>query len=284
MWPPPDIEYAYVDESVALVQGDCMEILPQLQAESIDLVLTDPPFGLNYNTLRDMASRREAIFQGTTNGAPRPIQGDSRADFEQGMKEWFPAFKRVLKRGGCCCCCCCGGGGPQPIFAEMTLAMDACMEFLQAVVWAKPGLGMGLRYRRSYEFMLIAKKAGAALRWNNTSKDVSNVVDFRKIIPAAHQHPTAKPETLMSHFIQLHSFPDDIVLDPFAGHGPTLRAAKDLGRKAIGIELDEDHIPAIVQRLQQETLAFGTTAAPRQEAPKRGTYHLQLHPPARSRG
>ena len=258
----------YSDDYCTIYHGDCMEIVADMVPASVDLVLSDPPYGLNYNT-DDLAVRREVVFGGEQvrydhNGASREengLAGDSREDFERGMQEWFPAFKRILKAGSCCCCCCCGGGGPQPIFAEMTLAMDACMEFLQAVVWVKPGMGMGLRYRRNYEFMLVAKKPGAALRWNDDSKAVGNIVDYRKIIPAAHQHPTAKPETLMSHFIQLHSFSGDLVVDPFMGKGTTLRAAKNLGRRAIGIDVDEQHCEDAATRLSQEVFDFQEAAS-----------------------
>ena len=181
----------------ALYCGDWLEFTKALPDASVDLILTDPPYGLNYNQ-DDMASRWEAIFEGRASGPPRPISGDGRQDFLQGLEVWFKEFRRILKPGCCCCCCCCcgGGGGPQPIFAEMTLAMDRDLEFVNAVVWAKPGLCMGLRYRRSYEFMLVAKRPGAPMRWNAeyANRRASNVVTFPKILPTKKQHPTQKPE------------------------------------------------------------------------------------------
>ena len=58
----------------------------------------------------------------------------------------------------------------------------------------------------------------------------------------------------METFIRLHSSPGDLVLDPFMGHGPTLEAARRLGRRAIGIELSSEYCQAAVRRLQQATL------------------------------
>ena len=249
----------YQTQLGTLYHGDWMEGTQKIENESVDLVLTDPPYGLNYNQ-NDMASCWEAIFKGKESGPPRPIQGDDRADFVQGLDVWFKEFRRLLNSGSCCCCCCCGGGGPKPIFAEMALAMDRDLEFLQAVVWVKPGLGMGLRYRRSYEFMLIAKKPGAALRWNEdyANKRASNVVDFPKILPSVHQHPTQKPEALISHFLMLHSFEGDMVLEPFAGSGTTCVVAERLNRRWVAFETDEQFCEMAAQRIDTEAkqLAF----------------------------
>ena len=69
-------------------------------------------------------------------------------------------------------------------------------------------------------------------------------------------HPTQKPIGLMSHLIQLMSNEGDLILDPFMGSGTTLEAAKQNGRKSIGIELDERYCEAAALRLSQETLPF----------------------------
>jgi len=216
-------------------QGDCLDLMASLPGESIDLVLTDPPYGLNYNN-GDLASVWEEALGHGPAGPARPIAGDGRDDWVQNLPLWMEQFARVLVKGGCCCCCCCGGG-PSPIFAEMTLAMDAAMQFKQAIVWDKGGLGMGWHYRRSYEFMLVAQKPGAACKWYGDNRQ-SNVVRIPKIIPSAVQHPTEKPVRLMEQFILLHSRPGDLILEPFAGSGSTLEAAERLGRRWIAAEID----------------------------------------------
>ena len=67
-------------------------------------------------------------------------------------------------------------------------------------------------------------------------------------------HPTQKPEALMAHLIETMSRPGDLILDPFAGTGTTLHVARQLGRRAIGVELDETYCKAIARRLEQGTL------------------------------
>ena len=68
-------------------------------------------------------------------------------------------------------------------------------------------------------------------------------------------HPTQKPVTLMKRIIEDH-FPTGVIVDPFMGSGTTLRAAKDLGRRAVGIEIEERYCEAAVARLAQEVLAL----------------------------
>jgi len=69
-------------------------------------------------------------------------------------------------------------------------------------------------------------------------------------------HPTQKPLKLFSYLVQTYSNPEQTILDPFMGSGTTLRAAKDLNRKCIGIELEEKYCEIAVKRLQQEVMAF----------------------------
>jgi len=251
----------YADEWVTLYHGDCREILPTLDDGAIDLIFTDPPYGHRQND-GDLAHRREAALGVLPSGAPpppgRPIANDgAEAD---GLVRWFFAEAQRLLRPGCCCCCCCGGGGgPDPQFARWGLWLDEALGFKQAIVWDKGGLGMGWHYRRSYEFVLVGEKPGAACNWHGDNS-VSNVLRINGIKPSAHDHPTPKPVALPGRFIDLHSAPGELVLDPFAGGGTTLRAAKDRGRRAIGVEVDERWCELAAGRLAQDVLDLEAAA------------------------
>ena len=254
---PPEIPIYYEDGSVVLIHADCRDILPLLP--KVNLVLTDPPYGHNNND-GDMISNREAIFGGGKRplGEARPIANDGKEANEL-YRFMLKCANDLLKPGCCCCCCCCGGGGPDPQFARWTTWMDEAIGFKMAVVWDKGRMGMGHHYRRSYELILVGMKDGAACHWFDDSKKIENIIrpgdyGIRKIIPSADQHPTEKPVELAAHFIRLHSKFDDLILDPFCGSGTTLVAAKQLGRKAIGVEISEAYCKIAVERLKQEIL------------------------------
>ena len=116
------------------------------------------------------------------------------------------------------------------------------LQFDMAVVWDKGGLGMGWRYRRNYEFVMVAHRRGGKLKWETESKgkDTANVVRINGIKPKATDHPTPKPVALVEHFLRLHTKPRDLVLDPFAGGGTTGVACANLGREFLGFELTEE--------------------------------------------
>lgn len=237
----------YQDEAVTLYCADCRDILPHLP--KVELICTDPPYGINYSN-NGLAHHWEEVFGGDkTKIKPRPILNDGEEALAL-FEFLLITAKEKLVKGGCCCCCC-GGGGPKPMFAEWTLMMDKYIGFKQAVVWDKGGLGMGIHYRRNYEFILIAQNGEPAHCWNG-GNTTPNIWRIGRIIPREHQHPTEKPVELMAKIIRLHSNMGDTVLDPFAGHGATLIASKILGRKAIGIEIDEKCCEISAKRLQQE--------------------------------
>ena len=226
-----------------IITGDCLEVLKALPDESVDIIWTDPPYGNNNNNNGDLILRREAAL-GRGDYTPvvddRPILNDDEENWERVVTGMLDEAARVLKRAACCCCCCCGGGGPKVMFARVADWIDTRLQFDQAVVWDKGGLGMGWRYRRNYEFVMVSHRRGGKLKWETSEKGrvTANVVRINKIIPRADQHPTPKPIELIEHFLRLHGKPGDVVLDPFCGSGPTCIAAKRLGMNFIGIELD----------------------------------------------
>lgn len=249
----------YQDDFVQIFLGDCRDILPTL--EPVDMIFTDPPYGHNNNNNGDLIHNWEkALGISKEQQEDRKIANDG-IEANELVKWFFGQTKRLLRLGGCCCCCCCGGGGggPDPQFARWSLWLDEVLDFKQMIVWDKGPMGMGWHYRRSYETILVAQKPGAACKWYDETGKIENIIrpgykGIGKIIPTKEDHPTPKPLELISHFIQLHSLAGEIILDPFCGNGPTLRAAKDLGRKAIGIEIDERWCETAAKRMAQEVL------------------------------
>ena len=242
-----------------LYRGDSREVVPALADGCADMILTDPPYGHNNNN-GDLIHRWEAALgrlpSGEASPQGRPIANDGPEAND--LARWmFAQSPRLLAAGGCCCCCCCcGGGGPDPQFARWSLWLDEHLEFKQMVVWDKGPMGMGWHYRRSYETVLVGMKPGAACRWYAETSDIENIVrpnayGIRKIIPGADDHPTPKPTALAAHFVRLHSDRGHVVLDPFMGHGWVGEAAVTLGRRFIGIEVDESYFKVACRRIER---------------------------------
>ncbi|MHB1023361.1 MAG: DNA-methyltransferase [Acidobacteriaceae bacterium] len=241
--------------NATLYHGDCREVLPTLDDQSVDIIWTDPPYGHNNNN-GDLIHRREAALGHLPLGEDfpqgRPILNDGMDDMKSVVDFMLVQAVRILNKNSCCCCCC-GGGGPSPTFAWLANRMDEKgMQFFHAVVWDKMGLGMGWRYRRNYEMVMIAHRKGGKLKWETKRKDAitGNVVRIPRIIPSKEDHPTPKPIELVEHFLALHGKPGDVVLDPFMGRSPAGVAAIRAGMSYIGIELDREHFDASCKRIQ----------------------------------
>lgn len=236
-----------------LYHGDCLEVLPTLEAGSVDLVFTDPPYG-HKNNDDDLIARWEAALGRGTPGKPRPIANDG-AEANEVFRAALPELHRLL-RPGCCCCCCCCGGGPDPQFARWSLWLDEVFDFKQMVVWDKGPMGMGWHYRRSYETVLVATRQGAKCRWFDETNRVENVIrpgdyGIRKVIPKPDEHPTPKVPELAAHFMRLHAKAGDLVLDPFMGRASTGEAAVRQGMRFVGIEVDRHWFDLSCRRIQE---------------------------------
>ena len=238
--------------------GDCLEYMRGMDAGSVDLIFTDPPYGHSNNANGDLAQVWErALGQSKDAGEARPIANDG-AEANEIFAQTLPEYGRILKPGSCCCCCCCGGGGPDPQFARWSMWIDQepSLKFKQMVVWDKGPMGMGWHYRRSYETVLVSQRKGAACKWFDTTNKIENIIrpgsyGIRKIIPQADEHPTQKPVELAAMFILLHTQPGDTVFDPFMGSGTTGVACMQLGRNFIGCEIDPRYHAIAERRISQ---------------------------------
>jgi len=217
---------------------DCMEGMRQIPDESIDLILTDPPYGIDF-----LSNRTENH---------KKIANDDFETWKKNLPLWIDEFARVLTLSGCCCCCCCGGG-KTPVTAIFTMEFVKRLNLIQTVIWDKKTIGLGWKYRPSYETIIVGSKTKTDYNWFTNRKTISNIVRIGNVIPQKGEHPTAKPIELMKHFIELHTEPGMVVLDPFMGHGTTAVAAIDLNRKYIGFEIDPDYYAAMQDRIYHFT-------------------------------
>ena len=203
----------YQDTAVTIYHADCREILPLLP--KVDLVLTDPPYGIG------------RVWKGgfkSSGWAEAATQKDLRNEWDKEAPN-PEVFEAILEAGTLVCI---WGGNYFPLPPSRGW-----------LVWEKPERNFTL--------------AEAELAW--TSRDMVIRVWNGPRSEAGREHPTQKPEVLMRWCIDKMACPAfGLILDPFMGSGTTLRAAKDLGRKAIGIELEEKYCEIAARRMAQEVL------------------------------
>lgn len=218
----------YEASGITIYHGDCVEVLAQIGDEAVDLVVTDPP----YNAINRKSSGLRSLDKGEADSLPVDIAALA------------PEFVRVSKGGAYVWC-------SDDQFSDWVRAFKGIGMTTRIAAWCKsnpsPMNGDKL-WLSGVELCVFARKDGA---WFSRFCEIPV---WKGATVQRDDHPTPKPLWLMQKRIEASCPPSGIVLDPFMGSGTTLRAAKDLGRKAIGIELNEKYCEVAAQRLSQEVL------------------------------
>jgi DNA modification methylase len=229
----------YRDESVTLWHGDCREILPSLAPQSVDLVLTDPPF-----------------FMPATHYSSRTSWQRSWGDTSVLAAFWgvvLDASIPALRPTGHLITFC--NGDSYPVFyPEMYRRFDV----LKCIVWDKGSIGMGRVWRNQHELVIAGRWETSNFTESGGSR--SDVIRAKVIPSGDRTHPVEKPTSVLAPLIEPTTEPGATVLDPFAGTGSTLLAARMAGRRVIGIEAEERYCEIAAKRLAQDCLDFGESA------------------------
>ena len=214
----------YDDGQITIYHGDARDILPALDRQNIASVLTDPPYGIGWS--RGIhAARNSKPHPGILNDEDTSVR-DAVLDMTAGIPAIvFGSFYAPFPKGT-----------------------------KQVLAWKKPDdsgvVGSTTGYRRDVEpVFLVGPWPVQSVRWSSL---LISYAGGMSAVTAETGHPHTKPIGLIRSLIE--RCPPGVILDPFMGSGTTLRAAKDLGRRAIGIELEECYCEIAVKRLQQSVL------------------------------
>lgn len=202
--------------------GDCMQILPKLAAESAQLILADPPYGIAY----------KSTVNATVLNDDNPFIW------------WMREAHRICRPGGAMLCFC--RWDVQEVFR--LAAQSAGFTLKSQVVWDKAMPGMGdtaATFSPSHEVAWFAVKG----RFKFPGGRPNSVIRVRRPI-AGRTHPTEKPVELLEQLITATTRPGDLVVDPFCGTGSSGVAAKRTGRNWTGIELHPEYIEIARSRLR----------------------------------
>lgn len=223
----------YEDDAVTIYHGDCREVLPQLTA---DALITDPPYGVNLKARR---SRNKG--GGSHSVAPASVlYNDDPDHVAELLAVAIPLALGVVKRG--------------LVFSGASMLWNYPPAQAVGAVYLPAGCGFTPWGFQTSQPILYY---GACPFLERSKGNRPNGFVPKKAYPAeTFDHPCPKPLEWMTWAVERVSGEQETVLDPFMGTGTTLRAAKTLHRKAIGIELDERYCEIAAKRMAQEVLAL----------------------------
>lgn len=222
----------YSDDRVTLYHGDCREITEWLAA---DVLVTDPPYGVGWSKGTWAKAKNPSPDVGIKNDEDVTVRDDALA-------AW--------------------GLGPALVFGSLDAPYPNGWK--RMLVFAKPPhagvIGSRLPWRRSWEPIFVLGD------WPDQVPMRSSVIQTRQVAASGYSgyatktgHPHTKPLDVMEDLID--ACPPGVIADPFAGSGSTLVAAKQLGRHAVGVEVDEAYCEIAARRLAQGALTFGEESA-----------------------
>jgi len=206
----------YQDKWVTIYHGDCREVLPELAEKSVDLVLTDPPYGVE-------KAKWDDTFLNSTYWLPirESMKDDSSILVFTGLK-----------------------GLPQKLYL-----LASCFEYQWVLSWYKSNaMQFGKTGFTKGDLIFWFSKGSRTI----ATKENDVIVTPMGMPEDFLGHPTAKPQRLISNLIG--RFNSAIILDPFLGSGTTCYCAKKLLRKSIGIEIEERYCEIAARRCSQEVM------------------------------
>jgi site-specific DNA-methyltransferase (adenine-specific) len=245
----------YEKDGITIFNARCEDVLPTLAAGSVDLVLTDPPYSPAWHAGARTGKGDEPLVTFAS------LDADTLRTHLTACaplsRRWFVAtmdWRHIAELSGC-----------PPVG----------WRFVRFGVWVKPNGApqfTGDRPGPGWEGLAFLHRADTPLRWNGGGR--SSVFVENKVNS---QHPTGKPLGLWHDLVPLFSEPGDLILDPFMGGGSTAVACLSLGRRFVGIEVEEKFCEVAVKRLQQQPLfvygavpsAYGTTDTDRPDFQQR---------------
>lgn len=214
-----------------LYQGDCLELTKDIPDRSIDMVLTDPPYGIDYQS---QWKKNKADWMPKIIGDKKPFVA------------FIPQIKRILRPSGCIM-----------IFTRwdtqqkfIDVMAQSGLRVKSVLIWDKQIHGMGdlkRSYARRYESILF--HSGGGFQFNG--KRPQDIVSVRRVLPQNLLHPNEKPVELLETLIHQCTREGASVLDLFMGSGSTGVACVNTGRSFIGMELDPGYFETAKRRIEE---------------------------------
>lgn len=215
-----------------LMQGDCLEIMTTMADDSVDLVLTDPPYKV---TSRGSSGGTGGMLKTDINKSGMVFKHNSIT-----FNEWLPECYRVLKDG----CHAYFMTNNKNLSAMLQAVEGAGFKVFKTLIWVKNTAITNMYYMDNHEYIIFCRK-GKAKKINECG--TKSVLNFDN--PRNKLHPTEKPVELMAKLIANSTQGGEIVFDPFMGSNPVGLACVELDRNFIGVELDPEYFTIAKNRI-----------------------------------
>lgn len=245
-------------ETNKIIQGDCIEELKKLEDNSIDLILTDPPYNLDFSKYDNLTDSTGRKYHHTENTSWDLKENN---DMKELSKRLFKEFDRVLKESGSVIIF----GSQEWAYYYYEPAIQNNFDLKCQLIWIKSNPIPQIRhknYRSAHENIIWfarykEKKVPFTFNFTN-QKEMKNVFEFpilggkERLRDNNNQaiHPTQKPLKLIRKLLEVHSNEGDLVVDCFGGSGTTAVACLELNRKFILIEKEEDYVKIAEARIK----------------------------------
>lgn len=228
-----------------LYNNDSIKLMEKMKSESIDLIITDPP----YKTTKRGISKKT-----TTGGLVRSELGKQGKIFKHNdikPQEYIPELYRVLKEGSHCYIMT----NHVNLQEILNTATECGFHFIKSLIWDKGNKIMGQCYMSQFEYILFFRK-GKHKKINNCgTSDILSVPNKKtKDENGKNLHDVEKPVNLMKILVENSSNKGDLVLDPFMGIGTTGIACVESDRNFIGIEIDENYFNIAKDRINESVM------------------------------
>jgi site-specific DNA-methyltransferase (adenine-specific) len=218
-------------QDFSLAQGDAVTWLRTLPAESIDLVITDPPY--------ESLEKHRAVGTTTRLKHSKASSNDWFSIFPNArFPELFEQVYRVLRRNSHFYLFC----DPETMFVAKEPAERAGFKFWKPLIWDKVQIGMGYHYRARYECILFFEKGKRKLH----DLGIADIIEHRRIVGG---YPAEKPPAVSEVLVKQSSAPGELVIDPFFGSGSVGVAALTQGRRFSGNDLCLEAVAVARDRL-----------------------------------
>jgi site-specific DNA-methyltransferase (adenine-specific) len=223
----------YADDQITLYHGDALDAAAEAWLRC-DVLVTDPPYGIGWHIGQNSAAGSNA-HAGIVNDSDTTAR-------DEALKAWASVVPY----------------SPAIVFGSLRASPPGGV--IQTLIWRKPVdagiVGSTTGYRTDVEpIYLIGRHVSRTSSRSSVLESRSNKNSYMRLSPSTpgSMHPHAKPVGILEQLIE---WTEGVIADPFAGSGSTLIAARNLGRKAIGVEIEERYCEIIAKRLDQMCLDF----------------------------